>query len=250
MWKLVRTKPPRNQSSGISVSSDSGSGSDSAEPVYVKLAVIGDMGVGKTSMLRRIVEEDESKKFGATTTTIGVDCRTIWLKSNHPHYNVKTSVTLVDTAGQERYRAVVSSMFTTAQGVFFLFDATKESTFASICNEWVALVAERTTQCVRVLVATQYDLYEQLEPEKRWMDTIDMDQQAKILGCDGGFHAISAKTGRHVDAMLMQIVDRAIAKERWLMDNSVAYATTAAAKRDVIVIGTYNNHSSNKNCSC
>lgn len=248
----MRTKPPRSQSSSAiaTTSSDSGSG-DGDEPIYVKLAVIGDMGVGKTSMLRRIVEEDESKKFGATTTTIGVDCRPIWIKSNHPHYNVKTSVTLIDTAGQERYRAVVSSMFTTAQGVFFLFDATKEATFASLCNEWVPLVAERNTQCVRVLVATQYDLYEQLEQDKRWMDGIDMDAQAKLLGCDGGFHAISAKTGRHVDAMLMQIVDRAITKERWLMENSLAYAASAAAKRDVIVIGTYNaNHVGNKNCSC
>jgi len=234
--KLVRCRERPLHATGDS-SSDSG-----GEETYIKLAAIGEAAVGKTSLLKRFLYDTFDAK---RVQTEGVDCRSLWLKSNHPSYDRRTHLTLVDTAGQERYQAVVPMMFTGAQGIFLVFDATNEHSYERVCEYWLNMVMQRNPTCVRMLVATKCDLYDALPSARRWMDALDMDEQARLLGCAGGYHAVSAKLGTHINAMVVQMVDMAIDQEQELMRANLAPAG------GTINISARNNYTDNsKNCSC
>jgi small GTP-binding protein len=214
------------------------------EEIYVKLAVIGDANVGKTTLLTRFLHDRFEEKRRATE---GIDCRTVWLKSNHPAYDRKTHLTLVDTAGQERYSAIVPQMFSGAQGIFLVFDATNEKSFERVCNYWLDMVLRRNPTCVCMLVATKCDLYIDLPPERRWMDKLDMHKQARLLNCAGGFHACSAKVGAHINAMIVEMVDLAMEHELKLLESNPSVMETRSG---VINISSASFTDQRKVCSC
>ncbi len=244
-WKLVPARASKQQAvHGLNYDGSDGN------PIFVKVAFLGESGVGKTSLIHRFIEVDDLKKFShtGTQTTIGVDYKSVWMKSNHPVYNVLTHLQLIDTAGQERFQAIVPQMFSGAQGVFLVFDATCERSFERICNYWRPLVHERNPFCVCMLVATKCDKYMAMNADDpdRWMARLDMQQQAKINGCDGGFHAVSALNGRHVEAMIVQMVDMALAKEQRILG---ANQHGGRKPEQVVMIGNSINYT-RKTCSC
>ena len=77
----------------------------------VKLLLVGDSGVGKSSLLLRFsedtFEEDQSP-------TIGVDFKLKFLNLD----GKRLKLTVWDTAGQERFRTLTSSYYRGAQGDF------------------------------------------------------------------------------------------------------------------------------------
>ena len=80
--------------------------------------LIGDQGVGKTSILKRYV----SKKFNnARIATSGVDFQQVKYESDAGEM---CRVKVWDTAGQERYRQLTNSFFRDADGVIVTFDLT------------------------------------------------------------------------------------------------------------------------------
>ena len=93
--------------------------------ILLKIVIIGDSGVGKSSLLNRYVKHS----FNAEQlTTVGVD-----------FFNKKCQIdgTLVelqlwDTAGQERFRGIMSSYYRGAQGILVVFDVTSRKSFDSV----------------------------------------------------------------------------------------------------------------------
>lgn len=75
-------------------------------------------GVGKSSVLRRLVE----RKFQAGyAQTVGVEFASYLMELGHAAVNLQ----LWDTAGQERFNSVTSSYFRGAAGVLIVFDISK-----------------------------------------------------------------------------------------------------------------------------
>lgn len=67
--------------------------------MLLKFVFVGEMGVGKTSLLRREAEDTFTQECLAT---IGVDFRI----KTYPVGKISAKVQLWDTAGQERFRTV------------------------------------------------------------------------------------------------------------------------------------------------
>lgn len=109
---------------------------DSSEYDYLfKLVVIGDSGVGKSSICTRYTKGVYNDMF---LTTIGVDfeCHTIVLDDKI------IKLQIWDTAGQERFKAITNSFYRGAQGIIIVFDVTNWESFDNVKN-WLEEVNRR-----------------------------------------------------------------------------------------------------------
>ncbi|KAJ7329281.1 hypothetical protein JRQ81_015455 [Phrynocephalus forsythii] len=104
----------------------------------LKILIIGESGVGKSSLLLRFTDDTFDPELAAT---IGVDfkVKTISVDGN------KAKLAIWDTAGQERFRTLTPSYYRGAQGVILVYDVTRRDTFAKLDN-WLT---ELETYCTR-----------------------------------------------------------------------------------------------------
>ena len=94
-----------------------------------KFIIIGASGVGKTAILKRLVEDSFTEESQSTigvefdSTVINVDGRKIKLQ-------------IWDTAGQERFRSISKAYYRNAVGVILVFDLTERKTFDEL-TQWL-----------------------------------------------------------------------------------------------------------------
>ena len=118
---------------------------------FIKLIIIGDTSVGKTSLLLRFAENTFSVQHIAT---IGIDFKIKNMQVDGK--NVKLQVW--DTAGQERFRTITSSYYKGANGIILCFDSTMINTFEHLQN-WLTQIEQHANDDVlKILVATKWDL--------------------------------------------------------------------------------------------
>ncbi|XP_065855187.1 ras-related protein RABC2a-like [Euphorbia lathyris] len=116
-----------------------------------KIVLIGDSGVGKSSLLVSFVS-------GAVTdlpNTIGVDMKIKQLTVGKK----KLKLTIWDTAGQERYRTLTSTYYRDAHGIILVYDVTQKQTFTNLANVWTKEVELYSTNkdCIKILVGNKVD---------------------------------------------------------------------------------------------
>lgn len=92
-----------------------------------KIIILGDLGVGKTSILLTYVDEYNNEKY----VSIGFDFKTKELEVEDKLVRQQ----LWDTSGQERFRALAKSHYKSLSGVVLVFDITNEKSFESI-EKW------------------------------------------------------------------------------------------------------------------
>jgi small GTP-binding protein len=94
-----------------------------------KLMIIGDSGVGKTSILSRYVDSTFNTTF---ISTIGIDfkIKTIVLD------NKTIKLQVWDTAGQERFKSITSAYYRGAMGVLLVYDITNKKSYDNI-RVWI-----------------------------------------------------------------------------------------------------------------
>ena len=94
----------------------------------VKILLVGDSGVGKSSLLARFI----SDSFDEQGPTVGVD-----FKLKHVDVDgTRLKLTVWDTAGQERFRTLTSSYYRGAHGVVFVYDVTSRESFENARETW------------------------------------------------------------------------------------------------------------------
>ncbi|RNA29835.1 ras-related Rab-18 [Brachionus plicatilis] len=93
----------------------------------LKILIIGESGVGKSSILLRFTDDLFDPQLSAT---IGVDfkVKTLTIEGN------KTKLAIWDTAGQERFRTLTPSYYRGAQGAILVYDVSCRETFTKLDN--------------------------------------------------------------------------------------------------------------------
>ena len=97
-----------------------------------KIVFIGDPNTGKTSFMHRLINNTFKEEY---ESTIGVDFYTKTIKYNETIFKLQ----LWDTAGQEKYKALIPSYIRGASIIFILYDITNQSSFDSI-GKWLSFV--------------------------------------------------------------------------------------------------------------
>lgn len=95
-----------------------------------KTVIIGNSGVGKSSILIRFAQNQFQEHYLAT---IGVDFR--FKTTIVDGKNVKFQIW--DTAGQQRFRTITSAYYRGSQAILLVFDVTDQQSFADICKFWM-----------------------------------------------------------------------------------------------------------------
>jgi len=97
--------------------------------VSFKILVIGDSGVGKSSILVRFTDDEFED---GRACTIGVDFKTKLLDLSAEQH--KINLNIWDTAGQEKFRSLTSSYYRGTHGIILVYDVTKRKSFESITH--------------------------------------------------------------------------------------------------------------------
>jgi len=122
-----------------------------AHDYLFKILMVGDSGVGKSSLLLRFTDDSFTGNF---ISTIGVD-----FKVRNTEVDGKTiKMQIWDTAGQERFRTITSSYYRGAHGVILVYDVTDQASFNN-SRQWLTEIDRYACGPVaKLLVGNKTDL--------------------------------------------------------------------------------------------
>ncbi|KAK2462411.1 hypothetical protein APHAL10511_005717 [Amanita phalloides] len=161
------------------------------QPLNVKLLLIGNASVGKSSLLLRFSDEQWLPEDEASAT-IGVHKMEVGGK--------KVKLSIWDTAGQERFRTITSSYYRGAQGVILVYDVTSRETFDGLPRWYTELDTYISTPVVKILVGNKVD-----KEYSRQVSTAEGEAYAKRM--DSLFVEASAKTAVGVKETFREVVE-------------------------------------------
>ena len=106
----------------------------SGSNIFLKFVIIGDSGVGKSSILIRFADQTYIETY---ISTIGVDFRFRTIEVNSQRLKLQ----LWDTAGQERFNAITKCYYRGAQGLFIVYDVCDRRSFNQV-PVWIESVRD------------------------------------------------------------------------------------------------------------
>ncbi len=121
------------------------------------MVLIGESAVGKTSIIKRFT----SDKFEIDSlSSLSAQISSKEIEINSQIYNLD----IWDTAGQEKYRALVKIFYKNTKAIIFVYDITNYRSFEELKKYWIPQTKEVSDEnIVFALVGNKSDLYEKEE---------------------------------------------------------------------------------------
>lgn len=163
---------------------------DDAFPDFLfKILLIGDSGVGKSSLVTQFADGTFSPSF---ISTIGVDFKVVTQRLRDKAVKLQ----IWDTAGQERFQAITSTYYRGAHAVVVVVDVADPSSLDSVGRVWMPQVRRYVREDVPLfLMANKIDL------EGACASEAQVARESAVAAQFGMRHVrVSAKTGRGVGA--------------------------------------------------
>ena len=149
-----------------------------------KFLMLGDTGVGKTSLVQRLCRNEFNEGI---EPTIGIGYEVYKLTIS----DTKIQMQIWDTAGQEQYRSIVNSYYRDAVGVMVVFAFNNHKSLEGL-EEWIADARNYCHPKVRILlVGNKIDL-----ENERKVSKAEIEQFAKYHKLE--YIETSAKTNSNV----------------------------------------------------
>lgn len=160
--------------------------------IKLKLLIIGDSSVGKTSMLLSYTDNYFPESHLAT---IGVEYKVKEIETDK--YNI--SLQIWDTAGQERFRSITKSFFRNTNGIIFVYDVTCRKSFQSV-KEWIKDSELHDTGFEKILCGNKIDLKEKREVNFDELEEFGMKKKIEVM-------EISAKERIKINDAFQKIIN-------------------------------------------
>lgn len=192
------------------------------ECLQLKLLIIGESNVGKTSILQRFIDNSFEKSF---STTIGIDFRSKTIHVDKQEIELQ----IWDTAGQERFFSITKSYYRGSDGIFLTFDLTSEDSFKAL-PKWISEVKEKLDEKVPIfLLGNKKDLLDDLE-----IDTLNTTKSIKKISKElqVPWYATSAKSGENIEEIFTDMA-RIILKNKQPVKKKKMYKVTSKKISDV-----------------
>lgn len=159
--------------------------------IKLKIILIGDSSVGKTSLLYQYIDNKFDNSYIAT---IGVEYKEKYIKFR----NNKVLLEIWDTSGQEKFHSMTRSYFRNTSGALYVYDITEKKSFDNI-KKWVNDSEKLDINCKKILVGNKCDLDDKRVISKEELN--DFIEEKKIQGFE-----ISAKNGKNVQEAFHNLV--------------------------------------------
>jgi small GTP-binding protein len=118
--------------------------------INLKILILGDSSVGKTSLLLQYADGYFPTVYVAT---IGVEYKIKPININGTNLNLQ----IWDTAGQERFRSITQNFMKGADGIIYVYDITNKQSFDNL-RTWIRQSEETTEGFKKIIVGNKSDL--------------------------------------------------------------------------------------------
>ena len=161
----------------------------------IKLVLIGDSAVGKTSIRQRYLGHGFQREH---LTTLGADFAAITKEVDE--FQIKYQIW--DLAGQPMFKNVRPRFFKGCFGALAVFDITRKDTFLNLGN-WIEELYQSSGRGVVpiILLANKMDLEDEQQVTKEEAEEFveELNKKTKELSIENFFLPTSAKTGLNID---------------------------------------------------
>ena len=161
-----------------------------------KIILIGDQGVGKTSIRRRYFGKGFSNSY---LPTLGADFA---IKTLDDHI-----LQIWDLAGQKAFEQVRQQYYNGAHGAILVFDLTDETSFENL-DTWINELEARSGHMIpMIIVGNKYDLVLgkgiriKMERVEKYIAKLQFNYHFKFTYLES-----SAKTGKNIDKIFATII--------------------------------------------
>ena len=165
-----------------------------SEKIVLKCVLLGESGVGKSSLINRFISGNFNKD-SLPTIVGGFSKKEIFYEEE----NTKIVYEIWDTAGQEKYRSINKIFYQDAYINILVYDITKKNTFKAIKDYWIEEIKENGPRDAIIIIAgNKSDLYEH--------EAVDEDEVRKYCkNIDAIYQLTSAQTGEGVNELFNKI---------------------------------------------
>ena len=158
----------------------------------VKICLLGEAAVGKTSLVYRFIENKFRDNY---KSTLGVNL----LKKDMVLEDYGgDSAQIWDLGGQESFRSLRKLYLEGANGAFVIFDTTKRKTFDKL-DEWIQSFKESRGNRPILLIGNKIDLDDKMKVEEPEAKAYAEKNSMKLI-------LTSAKTGENVEIAFKELV--------------------------------------------
>jgi small GTP-binding protein len=153
-----------------------------------KIVLIGDISVGKTSILNRFFKNTFSNNYQSNINA-NFNSFSIFLDKF-----IKVNLNIWDTCGEEKFKSITKQYYRDASAVLLVYDLTNENSLKSIEN-WLNEIKIVTNESEIFLVGNKNDEEKIFPINKENFNDVN------------NFYEVSAKTGNNIQKMFYNIIE-------------------------------------------
>ena len=169
------------------------------EKARKKILVLGDYGVGKTSLIKQCINEEFDDQH-LTTLGANIALKEISMRFGGEKADIDVELELWDIAGNKSIADVKMEFYKGGDGAIIIADLTKENNIID-CENWIKTTTQIIGKIPFIFVGNKYDLVSE--------DDIDMEKIQKLASrYNTPFILASAKFGDNTNEAFHEIAQK------------------------------------------
>ena len=182
---------------------------DEDDYISCKIVLLGETGVGKTSIITRYIANSFSQVVMTSTGS------SFFSKKIEINENKRVKLQIWDTAGQEKYRSLAKIFYQSASVAILVYDVTLKRTFENLKEYWVGEIkANAPDDIILAIAANKSDDY--INQEVNIQEGKDLAKNLNAI-----FVCTSAKLGNGIDDLFKMVAEKFIDPEKNIAESSM-----------------------------
>ena len=175
---------------------------DEDDYISCKIVLLGETGVGKTSIITRYIANSFSQVVMTSTGS------SFFSKKIEINENKRVKLQIWDTAGQEKYRSLAKIFYQSASVAILVYDVTLKRTFENLKEYWVGEIkANAPDDIILAIAANKSDDY--INQEVNIQEAKDLAKSLNAI-----FVCTSAKLGNGIDDLFKMVAEKFVNPEK------------------------------------